>query len=77
MPTSSRISGPSLFARFAYPPNALGYCGPDDSRGLLEHVAGDGVSGGQDGALRAAGWVRGRRGVFTMRDVLDLGAEAV
>jgi dihydrodipicolinate reductase len=30
-----------------------------------------------DGALRAAGWVRGRRGVFTMRDVLDLGAEAV
>lgn len=28
-----------------------------------------------DGALRAAGWVRGRRGVFTMRDVLDLGPE--
>lgn len=29
-----------------------------------------------DGALRAAAWVRGRRGVFTMRDVLDLGTEA-
>lgn len=29
-----------------------------------------------DGALRAAEWVRGRRGVFTMRDVLDLGPEA-
>jgi 4-hydroxy-tetrahydrodipicolinate reductase len=28
-----------------------------------------------DGALRAARWVRGRRGVFTMRDVLDLGSE--
>jgi 4-hydroxy-tetrahydrodipicolinate reductase len=28
-----------------------------------------------DGALRAAAWVRGRRGVFTMRDVLDLGPE--
>jgi 4-hydroxy-tetrahydrodipicolinate reductase len=28
-----------------------------------------------DGALRAAAWVRGRRGVFTMRDVLDLGTE--
>jgi 4-hydroxy-tetrahydrodipicolinate reductase len=28
-----------------------------------------------DGALRAAEWVRGRRGVFTMRDVLDLGPE--
>jgi 4-hydroxy-tetrahydrodipicolinate reductase len=30
-----------------------------------------------DGALRAAAWVRGRRGVFTMRDVLDLGTEAI
>ena len=28
-----------------------------------------------DGALRAASWVRGKRGVFTMRDVLDLGTE--
>ena len=28
-----------------------------------------------DGALRAAQWLRGRRGVFTMRDVLDLGPE--
>ena len=28
-----------------------------------------------DGALFAAEWVRGRRGVFTMRDVLDLGSE--
>ena len=28
-----------------------------------------------DGALRAARWVPGRRGVFTMRDVLDLGPE--
>jgi 4-hydroxy-tetrahydrodipicolinate reductase len=28
-----------------------------------------------DGALYAAEWVRGRRGVFTMRDVLDLGSE--
>ena len=28
-----------------------------------------------DGALRAASWVRGKRGVFTMRDVLELGAE--
>jgi 4-hydroxy-tetrahydrodipicolinate reductase len=28
-----------------------------------------------DGALRAAAWLPGRRGVFTMRDVLDLGTE--
>jgi hypothetical protein len=46
-------SGPRLFARFAYPPNALGYCGPDDARGLLEHVAA-GVAAGLDGGLREA-----------------------
>ena len=23
-------SGPLMFVRYAYPPNALGYCGPDD-----------------------------------------------
>ena len=28
-----------------------------------------------DGALHAAAWVRGRQGVFTMRDVLELGPE--
>lgn len=28
-------SGPVLFARYAYPPNALGYCGPGDSARLL------------------------------------------
>jgi hypothetical protein len=32
------LSGPALFARFAYPPNALGYCGPDDAHALLEQV---------------------------------------
>jgi Family of unknown function (DUF6390) len=30
------IDGPHLFARYAYPPNALGYCGPGDPGGLLE-----------------------------------------
>jgi hypothetical protein len=43
-------SGPQLFARFAYPPNALGYCGPGDARALLEHVD----AGVGDDALRAA-----------------------
>jgi len=28
-------SGPVLFARYAYPPNRLGLCGPDDSAELL------------------------------------------
>jgi len=33
-------AGPILFARYAYPPNALGYCGPADSGALLEYAAG-------------------------------------
>lgn len=32
-------TGPALFARFAYPPNALGLCGPDDSAALLDQAA--------------------------------------
>jgi hypothetical protein len=28
--------GPLLFARFAFPPNRLGYCGPADHQGLFE-----------------------------------------
>jgi hypothetical protein len=38
-------AGPLRFARFAYPPNVLGYCGPGDSAALLEH-ADAGVAGG-------------------------------
>lgn len=30
--------GPLLFARYALPPNTLGYCGPDEAYRLLEHV---------------------------------------
>ncbi|MGI8699646.1 MAG: DUF6390 family protein [Nocardioidaceae bacterium] len=33
------INGPQLFARYAYPPNALGYCGPADSDALLQYGA--------------------------------------
>jgi hypothetical protein len=32
-------TGPLLFARYAYPPNSLGYCGPDDHGALLEYGA--------------------------------------
>jgi hypothetical protein len=34
------IAGPVLFARYAYAPNALGYCGPGDSGALLEYAGG-------------------------------------
>jgi hypothetical protein len=37
-------AGAIRFCRYAYPPNALGYCGPDDSRAILEHGAA-GVAG--------------------------------
>lgn len=40
-------SGALLFARYAYPPNALGLCGADDPRTLLEH----GHAGLADGGL--------------------------
>lgn len=31
--------GALLFGRYAFPPNRLGYCGPEDTRALLEHVS--------------------------------------
>jgi Family of unknown function (DUF6390) len=34
-----RVVGPVLFARFAYPPNALGYCGPADAADLFGTAA--------------------------------------
>ena len=32
-------AGAAMFARYAYPPNELGYCGPGDGRDLLEYVS--------------------------------------
>jgi hypothetical protein len=43
------VPGPVLFARYAFPPNAHGFCGPADSGGLFEY----GVAGVDDGGLRA------------------------
>lgn len=34
----ARLGGAVRFARYAYPPNELGYCGPDAARQLLEQV---------------------------------------
>ncbi len=41
---SAPVSGPELFARYAYPPNELGYCGPAEPSALLEAAA----EGGQE-----------------------------
>ena len=34
------FAGALLFGRYAFPPNRLGYCGPDDHQTLLEQVSG-------------------------------------
>ncbi len=39
MKEAALASGLSMFARYAYPPNERGYCGPDDHRALLEYGA--------------------------------------
>ena len=44
--------GPLLFARYAYPPNELGFCGGEDHRALLEQTAAGVVDGGLRQALR-------------------------
>jgi hypothetical protein len=41
-------SGPVLFARYAFGPNRLGYCGPD----AVEELFAEGTIGGDDRALR-------------------------
>lgn len=35
---ASGADGPLLFVRYAYPPNALGYCGPDDFAAFREYA---------------------------------------
>jgi hypothetical protein len=42
------VSGPVLFARYAFGPNRLGYCGPDAAAELI----GEATVGGDDRALR-------------------------
>ena len=39
-------AGPLLFARYAYPPNALGLCGADETRTLLEYGSARASDGG-------------------------------
>jgi Family of unknown function (DUF6390) len=46
---ASAVPGPVLFARYAFPPNSHGYCGPNDSTAFFEY----GVAGADDRGLRA------------------------
>ena len=54
--TVDRGIGPVLFARYAFPPNQLGYCGPDDAAGFLAH----GVNGDDHGLRRDGAGLRWR-----------------
>jgi len=45
---TAAASGPALFARYAYGPNRLGYCGPDQAQELLAQASG----GGEEQVLR-------------------------
>lgn len=55
---SAPPSGPVLFGRYAFGPNRLGYCGPDESRSLLALAS----SGTDDGGLRSL--ARGFEGAY-------------
>lgn len=46
---AARTPGPVLFARYAFPPNHHGYCGPTDTAAFFQQ----GVVGKDDGGLRA------------------------
>ncbi len=46
--TPTKLPGPLLFERYAYPPNSLGYCGPTDSVAFHEY----GMAGVVDAGLR-------------------------
>ena len=51
------LAGPVLFACYAYPPNALGYCGPGDPDALFEMTS-DGTA--LEDLSRLAALFRGR-----------------
>ncbi|MFD9681502.1 DUF6390 family protein [Rhodococcus sp. NPDC059969] len=53
--TAVDMDGPALFARYAYPPNELGYCGPDDPSVLLRQAHGISASGDRDRARQFDG----------------------
>ncbi|SDP19117.1 hypothetical protein SAMN04515671_3190 [Nakamurella panacisegetis] len=61
--------GAVLFGRYAYPPNELGYCGPDAHDQLLEQVA----ANADDGALRSL--VRGFEGAWPYLELIAGAAE--
>lgn len=56
--------GPVLFGRYAFGPNRLGYCGPDEAQSLLAYAA----AGTDDGGLRSL--ARGFEGAFPYLELI-------
>jgi len=63
-PRRDRASGPVLFARYAFGPNRLGLCGPEDWKSLLEL----GRSGSDDRGIRAL--AQGFEGAYPYLELL-------
>ena len=62
--SDTAVPGPILFARYAFGPNRLGYCGPDAAAELL----GEGTTGGDDQALRTL--ARGFEGAWPYLELI-------
>ena len=75
-PSRIALGGPVLFARYAYPPNALGYCGVHDPATLLGLAADFGAHGTADqdpgGTAEAAPESAGDEGASNAADDADL-----
>jgi hypothetical protein len=65
-------SGPVLFARYAFGPNRLGLCGPEDWRSLLEL----GVAGAAAGATGSGGLIDAPSAAGTASPILEPRARA-
>lgn len=63
------VNGALLFSRYAYPPNELGYCGPDDAQSLLEY----GASGLVDAGLGSI--ARGFSGAWPYLELISQAAD--
>ena len=65
---AGRVLGPIRFARYAYGPNRLGYCGPDGAAELFEQA----TRGHDEGALRAL--ARGFEGAWPYLELIAASA---
>jgi hypothetical protein len=62
-PAGAVPPGPVLFGRYAFGPNRLGYCGPDESKSLLAYAA-----TGTEGGLRSL--ARGFEGAYPYLELI-------